>query len=445
MKGNAHLISVLGITVATVTPSATTAQTVGDTVQERIAWLRDHVVPLRSVDPADTDFSDLRPIANALQDARVVLLGEQTHADGATFATKARLIEFLHRDAGFDVLAFETNQEAARLLDAELSGDLPISAVSGLALLWSENASVRALLTYARDTRARDRPLHTAGFDIQLNTPGGQRIRALYRRVLRDRLTLAPLLQSSDGVERVDSILGALFETDLTDVRHTDYEFMLDAVARLRARAAAVTAGDTAIAAARLVRFLDNLTWGLKFADQSAHGPSRPWTVVRDAAMGENLVWLADREFPGRRIVAWGHWGHFAKNLEAIEVLDGSASYVGERPMGQHVADALGAEAYSVGFLAFGGEYGTILPDTAFIVTVPEPPVGSLDWLLGQLGEPYLFLDLRSVPQGHWLRQELVARPGYLNMRAVWPIVFDGIIFIHEMFPNDRRPAGREE
>jgi erythromycin esterase len=122
--------------------------------------------------------------------------------------------------------------------------------------------------------------------------------------------------------------------------------------------------------------------------------------------MAENLIWLGDQEFPGSRIAAWGHWRHFARNLEGIEILDDSRSYAGEHPMGEHVAEALGREAYSVGFLAFEGEHGQIFPDTAFIIPIPEPPVGSLDWLLGQLGEPYLFLDLGPAsPMAHRIRR----------------------------------------
>ena len=52
------------------------------------------------------------------------------------------------------------------------------------------------------------------------------------------------------------------------------------------------------------------------------------------------------------------------------------------------------------------------------------------------MGEPYLFLDLRSVPEDHWLRTELVARPFYVPFRADWTRVFDGIVFTDVMSPN---------
>src|SRR5687767_7885431 len=75
---------------------------------ERAEWVKQHAVRLRSLDPADRDFADLAPLKALIGKARVVMLGEQTHGDGATFLGKTRLIEFLHAEMGFDVLCFES-------------------------------------------------------------------------------------------------------------------------------------------------------------------------------------------------------------------------------------------------------------------------------------------------------------------------------------------------
>ena len=62
-----------------------------------------HIV--NSINPKDTNFDDLVEIG----DAKLVLLGEQCHGDGDTFAAKSRLVKYLHEKKGFNVLAFEAD------------------------------------------------------------------------------------------------------------------------------------------------------------------------------------------------------------------------------------------------------------------------------------------------------------------------------------------------
>lgn len=55
------------------------------------------------------DYSDLEQFTrtSSIGQAGIVLLGENSHGDGATTLAKNRLIAFLHARLGFDVVAFE--------------------------------------------------------------------------------------------------------------------------------------------------------------------------------------------------------------------------------------------------------------------------------------------------------------------------------------------------
>ncbi|MFN7689431.1 MAG: hypothetical protein ACK5OP_17015, partial [Sphingobacteriales bacterium] len=68
-------------------------------------YVKKETAEIRSVQLNDTDWTDLAAFAAAVKDKRVVMLGEQTHGDGTTFALKARLVRFLHEQIGFNVLA----------------------------------------------------------------------------------------------------------------------------------------------------------------------------------------------------------------------------------------------------------------------------------------------------------------------------------------------------
>ena len=79
-----------------------------DNSSARIAWLSRNAIQINSIDPtiANDDFADLKPLKAAIGNSRIVVLGEQSHGDGATFLAKCRLVKFLHQRMGFDVLAW---------------------------------------------------------------------------------------------------------------------------------------------------------------------------------------------------------------------------------------------------------------------------------------------------------------------------------------------------
>ncbi|MGB5554717.1 MAG: hypothetical protein WBM83_08685, partial [Flavobacteriaceae bacterium] len=50
------------------------------------------------------NLKDLSPLKNS----KIVLLGEQTHGDGAVFDKKVELIKALHEQLGFNIVVFES-------------------------------------------------------------------------------------------------------------------------------------------------------------------------------------------------------------------------------------------------------------------------------------------------------------------------------------------------
>src|SRR6185312_12546836 len=54
----------------------------------------------------------------------------------------------------------------------------------------------------------------------------------------------------------------------------------------------------------------------------------------RDAQMADNLIWLANRRYTGRKIVVWAASFHIMRNAAGIEVPDGSVNYSTIVPMG---------------------------------------------------------------------------------------------------------------
>ena len=148
---------------------ATAARTQAQDLPARRAWIAAHASPLRTLDPSDPDDRDLSPLGNAIGTRRIVLLGEQTHGDGATFQAKARIIRYLHQKLGFDLLVFESGFYDCRRTwqDARAGMTIADSASGCMFELWWNSAQVRPLLTYLDEQKAGKRPLELAGMDFQ--------------------------------------------------------------------------------------------------------------------------------------------------------------------------------------------------------------------------------------------------------------------------------------
>jgi len=140
--------------------------------QEKVRWLAENAVAVRSIAPADESFADLMPLVARIGASRVVALGEATHGDGSTFLAKARLIRFLHQVMGFDVLAWESGFFDVPVMAAALRSDVPLpdAAARGLYQIWSKSAEVQPVLAYLRATQGTARPLQVVGFDCRVAT-----------------------------------------------------------------------------------------------------------------------------------------------------------------------------------------------------------------------------------------------------------------------------------
>jgi erythromycin esterase len=391
----------------------------------KIEWLKKNAIPIRTIDPADDDFADLQPLKKVIGDARVVQLGEQSHGDGATFYAKERLIRFLHEQMGFDVLAWESGFFDCEEMNKALDSDLPPlqAAQKGVFGIWTRGGLMTPIFEYTRATLKTDHPLRHTGFDIQFSTPSNGFTEVIDRldadiasdadkRTIRE-LVLAmnsgKFTPSSDYDRAIGRVLEAL--RDATDSRDTQY----------------------------LIKCFENLAAleHLRSQPMPSGSPSLE-SSFRDIKMGENLIWLANEWYNGRKIIVWAASMHVARNVGGIDGRMPGFTYKDYRTMGQVVHEALGKSVYTVAFTAYSGKWAN--PSMTPRALVPPEPE-SLETLFHAAGHPYAFIDFRLLPLNHWLRAELVSRPlGYVEMVSDWTGNFDAVFFTDVMFPNT--PAG---
>jgi erythromycin esterase len=421
----------------------------------RVAWLQRHATTLRTLDPNDDDFADLEPFRRAVGSSRIVMLGEQTHGDGATFHAKTRLIRFLHERCGFDVLAFESGlydcRKAWELLG---QGKIPPdkAVAQGVFAIWTESEQVRPLVQYLGKQAKTAHPLELAGLDCQFTAEASS-------TTLVDDLTAFIKRLPKDGPPEGDwaVVVEACRTLARPPAKLDERQIASFAACRRVLDAMPAPEGIPASEFAFWKQFLESAgayAAAQRFLGTDAMDDHRQYTNVRDPQMARNLVWLARTAYPGRKIIVWAASMHIARNPATMKMIvkkDGRPveprQAIGQhddtRTLGDEAWKVLGEEMYTVAFTAAEGEFKLPWWDTPRKLDAVVP--GSLEDLMARAGFTYAFVDLRHRgDDGRWLSERLAARPlGHADSEADWARVFDALVFTRKMTGSDRvkRPS----
>ncbi len=382
-------------------------------------WLVENAKPIRSL-THDADMSDLAFLNSLVEERRVVQLGESSHGVSEFNMTKVRLIKYLHEHLGYDVVAFESDLLSCYLANAGHDNRSPLETMkNSIYMIWHSDETL-ALFEYLDQTMQTDRPLILAGFDY-----------AYFKArpdFWRDIVACADSTYSQVVFSFVERLAAEADYGRTAALPDSSRQFYLDQFHGLAEfldlhmeKISKSWSGDPLDplvahrAAASEARFLnDYRSEGNDFA-------------VRDSCMADNMEFLLDELYPGRKFIVWAHNDHIRHQGDSVV-------WYGFRSLGQNLAERRRQDLYTVGFFMGRGYSVTNGKD---LYKILDPPAGTLSAVLEQAGQKYLFVDLSGAPSGSataWMDNTINARTwGFGTSNQVLREQYDGLIYIDEV------------
>jgi erythromycin esterase len=260
-------------------------------------------------------------------DARVVALADATHGTHELFAAKQQLVPLLAA-SGFRTIAFEAPYAEWQSIDA--GGD-PAQAIDSDDYFFWNAGEVLDLIRWAR---AQDPPLHIAAIDCAHPFSTARyviaRVEPSLQQTVTDRYAcLMAYEQNPNGYSAKSAVDRQACRASVLSVRPLITDPELAHAARV------VEQGEESLAT-----LLAN----------------------RDAAMAENLEWLADRD---GKVIVLGHNEHFGRTAYSL---------TGGPPVksaGAYVAEQL--PYFALGTLILQGTYNAYETDASTGITAVKP------------------------------------------------------------------------
>lgn len=376
----------------------------------------ENTVPVSSADISITDDTDLLPIAKAIGNKRIVMLGELYHGDGEELKLKSRLVRYLHERMGFNVIVFESdffslNQGWESFKENKISLDslLYLSVFP----IWTNCVQAGDLFQYIIRNTNTPNELKVSGFDNRGISGYGMRHlkRSIDTHLQQQQIPFTtqpsynyfitaigrtPYILNGNNREALDSLL-KLLPIVIDQVTDPFY-----------------------------LHVLKGLLINYQLALHHRYHKERKDHPLHDFQLAENLKWLASDKYAHEKIIVWAHNSHVEKGpLENV-------THRGYNSMGYYfTADtSLAAQTYIIGLTCYEGTGGLTITNVTEKVTKPHRK--SIEsWIHGK-GYPYAFTDLSRQQDN-----DVFYMKTYINTASElpWKKFYDGILYVQEAKP----------
>ncbi|WP_291966329.1 carboxypeptidase-like regulatory domain-containing protein [Maribacter sp.] len=392
----------------------------------------------------DSIFKDISP-----DELEIILLGEQSHGDGAVFDKKFEMVKELHENYGYNLLVFESGMYdnfKANELYQNKQENIKIFNQS-VGWLYTTTKVFQELLNYLE----KHPEMKILGFDSQESN-------LFEEYFLDDFKTLCSKNRIEVSNETYMEIEKTMVARDFEKYAFNkkDSTELYNRINAVIEKLDQIPKNDikTKVIVQTFKSVFSDLDFGLKSLQKEKIAIQNP----RDEQMAENLIFIKET-FPNEKIMGWGASYHFADKLNQFEYTLETESFIKKQiaiidsiqgdshtsaeeeiaqikelkyavPMGQILKEKYGSKLFSLAFTSYEGLYYDF--SVQQIIPILQPPFKSIESDFKKKSFKSDLYVLDDIPH-----QFYSSALGYLPLSANWENIFDGIYYIENMYPPE--------
>lgn len=368
--------------------------------------------------PNTKELTDLSFLKEELKDKQIVMLGEQTHMYNDIFEMKIRVVEYLHKELGYNTFAMES--PVYDIWKMNQQGFTPEEFNQAIFGVWSSSQEFQRLVKYIEENN-----LKVIGYDSQIINEQIF-IEDFFNYLEQQRITIK--LDSDDFGIALETLLST-YKYENQDIKFTAFEKELKRI---------ITAVE------KLPQTDTNLTWiqitkGILSSAQATYYTKELIMTsdlatkdhnYRDKQMGDNLIQYIKRH-PKEKLIVW------ADNIHVMYSNPNSGNVQARAfiSMGRQIKDYYKEKVFSLGTLHANDSLFDTGTRTLHATPIQE---GSFEDQLQKLNTPYLYISSNQEAMHQSMETRLLHFVDYSKERL--DLFHDGYIFL-----NTAPQAGRKK
>ncbi|MEY8348189.1 erythromycin esterase family protein [Bacillus cereus] len=417
-------------------------------------WVSEHAVKLQEPTTASSN-EDLSFLKKTLQDKRIVLLGESTHGSTEMNQSKVRMIKYLHEEMGYDVIAFESGFAEANAVYQNIDDLTAEQAMKkSISNVWSTE-DVEELFQYIKEQKEKGTPLILTGFDIQIPwnastatfaTTANEWISKLNPEIgkllveAEEEIVKYRSVSSYEEFQMMQSSL--LFKYEKVKEFIQQHPNDLKQVAPKASYDVKLLEKSVSIRIDTLKTHIPNEVkprFGIPFDYANYNNYS---LYSRDQKMAQNLAWLSEMQFKGKKTIVWGHNYHI-RNQNSKMIQDWTETYkygfVGPN-MIDYLPKRIKDQMYTIGLFAYSGSSLDSIDNKTIIYVKEKHEANSIEQVLKAAHHPQVFVNLKGEenrPETSWMYTPIIGQYWGATDEIMIPNQqYDGILWLEHISPS---------